>query len=113
MLRHPFHVEQFPVLHVSIDTAMAVGIADRTERFQYWHFDTSVIDIRMSSFSSAPKTKFASLLSKQRRLSWQLFLSPPIPSFLLDRELRPFYIVSVHRRLLGGFVLARNKMNML
>jgi len=45
MLGHPFHVDQISVLYMSIDAAMAVGIADRTESFQDRHLDTSIIDI--------------------------------------------------------------------
>jgi hypothetical protein len=45
MFRHPFYVDQIPVLHMSIDAAMAVWIADRTESFQDRHLNTSIIDI--------------------------------------------------------------------
>jgi hypothetical protein len=45
MLGHPFHSDQFAMLHMGIDAAMAMRIADGTKSFQDRHLDTSIIVI--------------------------------------------------------------------
>jgi len=77
MLWHPFHVNQIPVLYVSIDTAMAMGITDRTKSFQDRHLDTSVVVIYMSDGIDIYIITF-----KIETLPWQLFFESRHSFFL-------------------------------